>query len=165
MKYTVSINEKSRTVTVDYKGSKGVAKCCPTDKFDINVGIELALERAKVVHKASKANKEAPTAPTSIIGLVEALEKALPKGDMVLVGNGTGLTEAQKKWLANLAGDCYCEDCNCCEDCDNDAEDAYDEGYDRGRQDGYTEGYDDGVADGNEEATEAILTAIYTLKD
>ena len=55
MKYNVSINEKSRTITVTLAdGTKGVARCCPTDRFDINTGIELALERARV----AKANAE-----------------------------------------------------------------------------------------------------------
>ena len=55
MKYTVSINEKSRSITVTLAdGTKGTARCNPTDRFDINTGIELALERAKV----AKANVE-----------------------------------------------------------------------------------------------------------
>lgn len=132
MKYTVSINEKNRSITVTLPdGTKGTARCCPTDRFDINTGIELALERAKV----AKADKNKPTAPTTVMELVKALEKALPKGQVVVVGNGKGLTEANKKWLISLAGGCSCKG----------------KGYDKGYKDGYAEGYEEGHSDGYDE--------------
>ena len=172
MKYQVSINEKSKPITVDLDGYKGTAKCSPTDRFNITTGIELALERAKVAK--ANAEKLTPTAePMGVMELVKALEKALPKGQMVIVGNGNYMTAEQKKWLHSLTdcdGGCSC-DCDCDGECecytDEDIEDikaeayedgydvGYDEGYDRGRADGYDEGrsdgYDEGYADGEDE--------------
>lgn len=103
MKYTVTINDK--TVTVNLNGYKGVAKCCATDTFNLQTGIELALERARV----AEANAKKPVAkPMGVMELVKALEKALPKGQVVVVGNGNGLTAEQKKWLHSLT-DCKVE--------------------------------------------------------
>ena len=135
MKYTVTINEKSRSITATLAdGTKGTARCCPSDRFDINTGVELALERAKVASKA----KAAPTpANPSVMELVKALEKALPKGEVVVVGNGDDLTEAQKKWLVALGGGCSCK----CHEVDED------EIYERA----YAEGYEDGYADAEED--------------
>ena len=154
MKYTVTINEKSKSITVDLDGYKGTAKCCPTDSFNITTGIELALERAKV----AKANAEKPKVtvkPMTVMELVKALEKALPKGQVVLVGNGKGLTAEQKRWLHNLTdcrGGCSCKgECYTDEDIEDIKADAYDEGYEDGKNDAddrYDEGYDDGHADG-----------------
>lgn len=111
MKYNVSINEAKRSITVTLAdGTKGVAKCCPTDRFDINTGIELALERAKVAQRVVKT--------PSVMELVKALEKALPKGQMVLVGNGKELTAEQKSWLHSLT------------DCEGDYNEGYADGYD-----------------------------------
>ena len=101
MKYTVNIDAEKRTVTVNYKGSIGVAKCCPTDTFDLTTGVELALERARVAHKNANTKATKPT----VMELVHALEQALPKGEMVVVGNGSGLTSAHKHWLHSLT-DC-----------------------------------------------------------
>jgi hypothetical protein len=140
MKYTVSINEEKRSVTVTLAdGTEGVARCCPTDRFDINTGIELALERAKV---ASKAKNEPAPANPSIMELVKALEKALPEGEMVVVGNGDYMTEKQKSWLRSLAGGCSCK----CHEVDED------EIYDRGYDEGYADGYADAEADYAEES-------------
>lgn len=44
MNYTVTVNPTKRSVTVEYEGYKGTARCCPTDTFDLTVGTELALE-------------------------------------------------------------------------------------------------------------------------
>lgn len=112
-KYTVTINETKRTITVDLDGHKGVAKCCPTDLFDIRVGTELALERAKVAKKNAEAKKAEQNAPNlegygNIMKLVKALEKALPKGECVLIGNGKELTKQNKEWLHSLT-DCECD--------------------------------------------------------
>ena len=145
MKYTVTINEKSKSITVDLDGYKGTAKCCPTDSFNITTGIELALERAKV----AKANANKPNASSmSVMELVKALEKALPKGQMVVVGNGEGLTNAHKNWLRSLAGcsgKCYTAE---------DIEEIKDSAY----HDGYDDGYNDGYADGVDEVEENELT-------
>ena len=119
MKYTVTVNPTKRSVTVEYEGYKGTARCCPTDTFDLTVGTELALERAKNKKKAA----ESKTYNGSVMELVKALEKALPKGQVVVVGNGKGLTANQKAWLHSLT------------DCEG----------------GYDEGYDDGYADAQDE--------------
>ena len=151
MKYTVVINEKSKSITVDLDGYKGTAKCCPTDSFNITTGIELALERAKV----AKANAEKPTAkPMGVMELVKALEKALPKGQVVVVGNCEGLTARHKEWLHSMTdckGECSCEgECYTDEEIEDIKADAYDEGYEDGKNDAdrYDEGYEDGHADG-----------------
>ena len=119
MKYTVTVNPTKRSVTVEYEGYKGTARCCPTDTFDLTVGTELALERAKNKKKVA----ESKTYNGSVMELVKALEKALPKGQVVVVGNGKGLTANQKAWLHSLT------------DCEG----------------GYDEGYDDGYADAQDE--------------
>jgi flagellar biosynthesis/type III secretory pathway protein FliH len=150
MKYTVSINEKSKTITVTLAdGTKGVAKCCDTDQFNLSTGIELALERAKV----AKANAEKPKVAKSsdVMELVKALEKALPAGQMVLVGNGKELTTAQKEWLHNLT-DCKGQTkptkCKRGGTCYTDEE--IEEMLDKAHSDGYEEGYADGSADADE---------------
>ena len=137
MKYTVSVNEKKRTVSVELDGYKGVARCCPTDHFDLTVGVELALERARVAKREAEAPK---VSSMSVMELVKALEKALPKGQMVVVGNGDKMTEAHKQWLRSIIGDCTCS-CHCDDDDDDevDEEAIYDEGYDDGYADGYAE--------------------------
>lgn len=166
MKYTVNIDAEKRTVTVNYKGSIGVAKCCPTDTFDLTTGVELALERARVAHKNANTKATKPT----VMELVHALEKALPKGEMVVVGNGKNMTEAQKAWLRSLVGGCQCRkvDTDAIEqaaydegyndgyadaemECNEAEEEIYDRGYsdgeasayERGRAEGYSEGYED----------------------
>lgn len=54
MKFNVSINEEKRTVKVILEsGAKGEAKCMHTDHFSYDVGITLALERARVAEKTS----------------------------------------------------------------------------------------------------------------
>lgn len=156
MKYTVAVNEKKRTVTVDLGGYKGVARCCPTDTFNLTVGVELALERARVAKREAEAPK---VNSMSVMELVKALEKALPKGQMVVVGNGDKMTEAHKAWLRSLIGGCSC---SCCEDEDED-DDAYDEGYDDGYADGYAEAkaeYEDEDCDEDEEMTEEMAVAL-----
>ena len=166
-KYTVTINETKRTITVDLDGYKGKAKCCPTDLFDIKVGTELALERAKV------AKKNATTKPaTKKIDLMEAVrlvETMLPKGGCVVIGNGKELTKQNKDWLRTLIGDKPC-DCECIskEALKDALEDAYDDGYDEGYCDGsdaghdkgYDEGYRDGYGDGHKETIADILDII-----
>lgn len=154
MKYSVSINEKKRTITVTLAdGSKGVARCCPTDNFNIQTGVELALERAKTSAKKT---------PLSIEELVKALENALPEGQMVLVGKGEKMTEAQKEWLRSIVGGCSCGchdnseegDYYTKEDIADLKEDAYDAGYEEGKSDGYDNGYDDGCEETKSECHE-----------
>ena len=146
MKYTVSINEKKQTITVTLAdGTQGVAKCCPTDKFDICTGIELALERAKVA-QASRT-KPAPTSPKSVMELVKALEAALPKGEMIVVGNGVEMTDRQKAWLHSLT-DCHCDDT-----CESEVytQEEYDDAVSDAYEEGHSAGYDAGYADALEE--------------
>lgn len=176
MKYTVTVNEKSKVITVTLAdGTVGTAKCCDTDHFNLTTGIELALERAKV----AKANAEKPKVAKSgdVMELVRALEKALPKGQMVIVGNGDGLTEAQKSWLHSLTdckGGCsckypcdkYCEECEyeyTEADMDSAVEDAYDEGYADGERQAnadheqcVSDAYDEGYADAIREMKSAL---------
>ena len=152
MKYTVSINEKKRIVTVNLDGYVGEAKCCPTDNFCLSTGIELALERARVAKKNASI-KPTPTKSMGVIELAEALQKALPKGQMVLVGEGDELTEAQKKWLADLAG---IKPCNCHEGyTEDEMEDARHEAYEEDYDSGYNEGYADGENHKEAELAEA----------
>ena len=158
MKYTVSINEKSRSITVTLAdGTKGVARCCPSDRFDINTGIELALERAKVAKATAIKEKEAKMKnPTpSITELIKALEKALPLGQMVVVGNGKELTAEQKKWLVALGGGCSCK----CHEVDED------EIYNRGYDEGYADGYADAEADYDDSEVEELDTALARIRE
>ena len=108
-KYTVTIGEAKRTITVDLDGYKGTAKCCPTDLFDIKVGTELALERAKV--EKEKATK--PATKMSLMEAVKLVESLLPKGECVIIGNGKELTKQNKEWLHSLTdckGVCSCNE-------------------------------------------------------
>ena len=155
MKYTVTINEKAKTIKVNLGGYEGVAKCCPTDSFNITTGIELALERAKVA-KANAEQKKAEK-PMGVMELVKALEKALPAGQVVVVGNGKSLNEMQKKWLHALT-DCGCKcggksegKCYTDEEIEAIKAEAYDDGYADGSSDGYDSGYDQGESDGYED--------------
>lgn len=165
MKYTVSINEKKRTVTVNLEGYEGVARCCPTDCFNVQTGVELALERAKVAKaNAENAKKCAEkTAPVgsmangmSVDALAKQLEKTLPMSSIVVaVGGGDMcLTDSGRKWLAELAG------VN-----PNKAKNAYKDGYNDGYAKGVDEGYDAGKREGREEALDYIRTHIAELFD
>ena len=150
MKYTVSINEAKRSITVTLAdGTKGTAKCCPTDRFDLQTGIELALERAKVAQtNAKKACENAPTEKStkmSVTMLAKQLEKNLPKGHIVVaVGGGDDcLTAEGKAWLAKIAnipekGCCICHD-----DGDYYTDDEIDEIKDAAYDDGYNAGYNE----------------------
>ena len=162
MKYTVTINEKSKTITVNLNGYEGVAKCCATDTFNLQTGIELALERARVAKASAEAKKNSVTKSGDVMELVKALEKALPKGQVVIVGNGDGLTARHKEWLHSMTdckGGCTCEGkCYTDEDIEDIKQEAYDEGYADGLDDvddrydeGYDDGYDEGYADAVDE--------------
>ena len=129
MKYTVTINEKSRSITVTLAdGTKGVARCNPCDCFDINTGIELALERAKVASKA----KTAPAKPT-IAEAIKVVEEYV--GDHIaIVGKGVSLSENQKRELRKYA-DMYAPSPS--------RGDRYNEGYAKGYDDGYADACDE----------------------
>ena len=167
MKYTVSIDNK--TITVNLNGYKGVAKCCDTDTFNLQTGIELALERARVAEANAKKPKVAISGePMTVMELVKALEKALPKGQMVVVGNGNGLTAEQKRWLHSLSG-CTNKGGYTADDLDEaydegyaDGENSVDDRYDEGYEDGYSDGYDAGCEDSVDEddIVEAIRKAL-----
>ena len=101
----------------------------------------------------------------SVMELVKMLEEALPKGQVVVVGNGESLTDAQKAWLHNLTDcECECEDCDCCEGYSQEELDAaIEEAYEDGKADGYeecektiSEAYDEGYADAMREVKEAL---------
>ena len=166
MNYTVSINEKKQTITVTLAdGTQGVAKCCPTDKFDIGTGIELALDRAK--HAQADHNKPTPS-PMSVMELVKALEKALPKGQMVVVGNGVEMTDRQKAWLHSLT-DCECS-CDCCEDCEKayseeEYEDAVSNAYEKGHSAGYDAGYADALEEMEQMNEEDIQKILHRVRE
>lgn len=40
MNYTVTINPTKRSVTVEYEGYKGTARCCPDDTFNLTDGLD-----------------------------------------------------------------------------------------------------------------------------
>ena len=98
----------------------------------------------------------------SVMELVKMLEEALPEGQVVVVGNGEGLTDEQKAWLHSLT-DCECQcdgecECNCCGcncgrcNCGN----VYtQEEYDYAIDEAYNEGYTDGESHKEAEITEA----------
>ena len=169
MKYTVSINEKKRTITVNLDGYEGVARCCPTDCFNVQTGVELALERAKVA-KANAENAKKCAEKTAPVGsmanrmtvtmLAEQLEKVLPKGSMVVaVGGGDKcLTDEGRKWLAKLAGKYACK---CDKECLSEDEIEVIEGL--AHDEGYEKGYDHGKREGREEALDYVRTHIAEL--
>lgn len=171
MKYTIEVNNKTVTVTLD--GYKGVARCCDEDTFNLQTGIELALERAKVAkandtkkeccgcNKCNNTNKPTnPLAPSNaVMSLIKQLEAVLPPDGIVVVGKGDKMSNAQRNYLARLIG--------------KSMDDRYDEGYKEGHDSGYNEGYtighisgyDEGYADGKIEAIETIQEAVENLID
>jgi hypothetical protein len=169
MKYTVEVNASKRTVSVMLDGYKGTARCCPTDTFDLTVGTELALERARVAKKNAekkKTEKAKEVKPTTMATqmtatmLARQLEKVLPKGQIIVaVGGGDNcLTEQGKKWLATLAGVSTKCHCSCC-DCDEDDE------YENGYNDGYADGYADAEADCDDSEVDELGTALARIRE
>lgn len=151
MKYTVEVNEKSVAVTLD--GYKGVAKCCESDTFNLQTGIELALERAKVAK--AEANKPKSTAKPTVAEARAVLEEYV--GDHIaIVGRGASLSENQKRELRKYA-DMYAPSPSC------ECEDRYDEGYADGYDDGYTDGCDE--CDEVDEITALAEQIIKILKE
>ena len=167
MKYTVSINEKKRTVTVNLEGYEGVARCCPTDCFNVQTGVELALERAKVA-KANAENTKKATQKTAPVGsmankmsveaLAKQLEKTLPMGSIVVaVGGGDMcLNDSGREWLAELAGKSAC---NCGK------ESLSEEEIEEITDTAYNEGYDVGRCEGRRETLDYVRTRITELVD
>ena len=128
MNYTVTVNEAKKEIRVMLDGYEGVAKCCPTDNFNLGTGIELALERAKV----AKANANKPKPTVSVSEAIKVLEKYV--GDHIaIIGGGTKLSDSQKMELRRYA-DMYAPIDEC---------DRYEEGY----ADGYAEGTKDTLAE------------------
>ena len=156
MNYVVSVNEAKRTIEVVIDGKyKGVAKCCKSDSYNLQVGIELALERAKV----AKANAEKPKAKTvadmSVRELAAIIERKLRKGEVVVIGEGRVPSANQKAVLHSLT------DCKgiSADERKAIADNAYDEGYAEGYDEGYeaalaesSNDYDLGYADGYDDA-------------
>ena len=98
MNYTVSVNESKKEIVVMLDGYKGVAKCCPTDNFNLGTGIELALERAKV----AKANAEKPKPTVSVAEAIKVLENYV--GDHIaIIGGGDYMSDKQKVELRAYA--------------------------------------------------------------
>ena len=103
----------------------------------------------------------------SVMELVKMLEEALPAGQVVVVGNGEGLTDKHKAWLHSLTdckGECDCEECGECEgytqeEYDDAVEEAYEEGYADGeahKEAEIAEAYDEGYNDAARKVMEAL---------
>jgi hypothetical protein len=137
MNYTVSVNEAKRTIEVVIEGKyKGVAKCCASDNYNLQTGIELALERAKV----AKANAEKPKAKTvadmSVRELAAIIERKLRKGEVVVIGEGRVPSASQKAVLHSYTD---CKGGITKEELEEKVNSAYDEGY----ADGYADAVDE----------------------
>jgi hypothetical protein len=151
MNYTVAVNEAKKEIQVVLDGYVGVARCCPTDNFNLGTGIELALERAKVAK--ANANKPKPTAKPTVAEAKAILEEYV--GDHIaIIGKGKTLSENQKRELRRWADTLAPLPSR---------KDRYDEGYDKGYADGYDEGYADGCdeceCEGCNEADEVSVMA------
>ena len=149
MNYTVTVNENKRTIEVLLEGKyKGVAKCCKSDSYNLQTGLELALERARV----AKANAEMPKIKNaedmSIRELGLIIERKLNKlgnGQVVIIGEGR-VPSAEQKNIIHSYTDC---------------KGGYDEGYEKGYDEGYeaaleacSDDYDNGYADGYNDAVD-----------
>ena len=137
MNYTVAVNESKKTIEVVIEGKyKGVAKCCSSDNYNLQTGLELALERAKV----AKANAEMPKVKSaeamSVRELAAIIERKLRKGEVVVIGEGRVPSASQKAVLHSYTD---CKGGISKEELDEKVNSAYDEGY----ADGYADGYDD----------------------
>lgn len=161
MKYTIEVNNKTVTVTLD--GYKGVARCCDEDTFNLQTGIELALERAKVAkandtkkeccgcNKCNNTNKltELFAPSNAVMSLIKQLEAALPTDGIVVVGKGDKMSNAQRDYLARLIG--------------KSTDDRYNEGYEAGYEEGHDFGYEEGYDEGKLNAIESISEAVTKL--
>ena len=144
MNYTVSVNEAKRTIEVVIEGKyKGVAKCCASDNYNLQTGLELALERAKV----AKANAEMPKVKSaedmSVRELAAIIERKLRKGEVVVIGEGRVPSASQKAVLHSYTD---CKGGISKEELEEKVSSAYDEGYADGYADAvdeYDEDYDE----------------------
>ena len=144
MNYTVAVNESKKTIEVVIEGKyKGVAKCCSSDNYNLQTGLELALERAKV----AKANAEMPKVKSaedmSIRELAAIIERKLGKGQVVVIGEGRVPSASQKAVLHSYTD---CKGGITKEELDEKVNSAYDEGYADGYADAvdeYDEDYDE----------------------
>lgn len=137
MNYTVTVNEAKRTIEVVIDGKhKGVAKCCKSDNYNLQTGIELALERAKV----AKANAEMPKVKSaedmSVRELAAIIERKLRKGELVVIGEGKKPSANQKAVLHSYTD---CKGGITKEELEEKVNSAYDEGY----ADGYADAVDE----------------------
>ena len=137
MNYTVTVNESKRTIEVLLEGKyKGVAKCCKSDSYNLQTGLELALERARV----EKANAEKPKVKTaedmSVRELAAIIERKLRRGEVVVIGEGKVPSASQKAVLHSYTD---CKGGISKEELDEKVNSAYDEGY----ADGYADAVDE----------------------
>lgn len=101
MRYTVIVDEEKRVVEVVLKsGIKGKAKCMPTDHFSYDIGITLALERAKVAEK----NVENSVKSVKPIKKAKA-EKPFKEGERVRFKSWE---EMEKEYGVDSFGDIKC---------------------------------------------------------
>lgn len=132
MNYTVIVNEKKKEIRVMLDGYEGIARCCPTDNFNLGTGIELALERAKVAKAEAEKPKVEAKPDMSVATAIKVLEKYVG-GHIAIIGGGENMSEKQKAELRMYADSLAPEDkCS-----------SYEEGY----ADGYDEGVKDTLAD------------------
>ena len=144
MNYTVAVNENKKTIEVVIEGKyKGVAKCCSSDNYNLQTGLELALERAKF----AKANAEMPKVKSaedmSVRELAAIIERKLRKGEVVVIGEGRVPSASQKAVLHSYTD---CKGGITKEELDEKVNSAYDEGYADGYADAvdeYDEDYDE----------------------
>lgn len=123
----------------------------------------------KYIVEISKNGKAtiSPLATPSVTSMVKELEKALPKGAMVVVGNSPTPTEKNIADLKALVAQYDKSSCKCGCHCDcgeelytvDEVNELEESAYERGHSDGYEEGYADGSRDGYEECESAYEDA------
>ena len=101
----------------------------------------------------------------SVMELIKMLEEALPKGQMVIVGNGESLTAEQKVLLHSLTD---CEGgCGC--DCEGYTQEEYDdavaEAYEDGKADGYAEARRESEVEREEAYDEGYAEAMHRVRE
>ena len=135
MNYTVIVNEKKKEIRVMLDGYEGIARCCPTDNFNLGTGIELALERAKVAKAEAEKPKVEAKPDMSVATAIKVLEKYVG-GHIAIIGGGENMSEEQKAELRMYAERLAPTECPHCAE-------QYSKGYDKG----YDEGYEDGLSE------------------
>ena len=137
MNYTVAVNESKKTIEVVIEGKyKGVAKCCASDNYNLQTGLELALERAKVAKAKAEMPKVKSAEDMSIRELAAIIERKLGKGQVVVIGEGRVPSAGQKAVLHSYTD---CKGGITKEELDEKVNSAYDEGY----ADGYADAVDE----------------------